>query len=67
MKEIIADPFEVIWTRPVDYREMLGNRSGASDPPINHIPYCRDAAREESIERAIHTHSILDNRGKQGL
>jgi hypothetical protein len=61
MKELITDPFDRLWTRPIDLREAMTDSSLAADLQPGHTPYRRDTVREELIERTIHTHSILDN------
>jgi hypothetical protein len=61
MKDVLSDPFEAIWTRPIDLRVAMVDSSFIAGSSADGPAYRRDMAKENLIERAIHAHTILGN------
>jgi hypothetical protein len=60
IKDVLTDPFEAIWTRPIDLRVTVADGAIAADPVANAPTYRRDTEREERIQRAIRHRKLLD-------
>jgi hypothetical protein len=64
LSEAVADPLGSIWVRPVDYRQAI---EGTPFAAIQSAPrgYRRQSRREETVERAVRKHRIIEQSERQ--